>query len=382
MKELETAAVTAAPVETDKPVGRGRYIRRTLLKHLGRLGLVLLTVVIAAAILLYAMLDMACHGPSKATGELFATTILETGALKWMAGLVMTDEEIMAVLDRNALVDMDTTIDESLIQIAAGGSDEEGTAQGTEEEFDIDGVEIIEIQGRTFKATMIIVNDPSRISVGTSYIDGWWQRKDLGQILDHNGALGGVNGGLYDQKTYMPLNIAVSQGEVVHNTGGYEGLYIIGFDTDNMLRIIPTGNASPGRMLEIIEENNIRDAVAFSDYNGVDNAHFVPLVINGVPRETSGMGSGANPRTAIGQRADGSVLLLVTDGRGADGHLGATAADLIDIMMEYGAVNAANIDGGSSSAMYYEGEYLMTSTTLYYANSSYKLPTAFMIEER
>ena len=31
-------------------------------------------------------------------------------------------------------------------------------------------------------------------------------------------------------------------------------------------------------------------------------------------------------------------------------HLGATASDLIEIMAEYGAVNAANIDGGSSSS--------------------------------
>ena len=86
-----------------------------------------------------------------------------------------------------------------------------------------------------------------------------------------------------------------------------------------------------------------------------------------------------NPRTAIGQREDGTVLLLVTDGRGISGHLGATASDLIDVMSKNGAVNAANIDGGSSSSMYYKGEYLMTSVTLYYSNSSWRLPDAFII---
>ena len=93
------------------------------------------------------------------------------------------------------------------------------------------------------------------------------------------------------------------------------------------------------------------------------------------------MGSGANPRTAIGQREDGTVLMLVTDGRGASGHLGATAGDLIEIMEEYGAVNAANIDGGSSSVMYYQDKYLMTSVTLYYSNSSWRLPEAFLVSK-
>ena len=63
------------------------------------------------------------------------------------------------------------------------------------------------------------------------------------------------------------------------------------------------------------------------------------------------------PRTAIGQRADGAVLMLVIDGRQASS-LGATYADLIKVMLDYGAVNAINLDGGSSSLMYYKGEYL------------------------
>ncbi|MBQ2042322.1 MAG: phosphodiester glycosidase family protein, partial [Firmicutes bacterium] len=101
---------------------------------------------------------------------------------------------------------------------------------------------------------------------------------------------------------------------------------------------------------------------------------------NGQRRELNGgMGSGANPRTAIGQTADGRMLLLVTDGRGANGHLGATASDLIDIMDAYGAVNAANLDGGSSTCMYYNGEWLRNSVTLYYESSSWRIPTGFLV---
>ena len=126
---------------------------------------------------------------------------------------------------------------------------------------------------------------------------------------------------------------------------------------------------------------NIRDAVTFQEEASDKNNHFVKLVINGVARELNGAGSGLNPRTCIGQRADGAVLMLVTDGRGKSGHLGASASDLISVMEEYGAVNAANLDGGSSSCMYYGGEYLMTSVTFYYSNNSWRMPVAFVVKE-
>jgi len=60
--------------------------------------------------------------------------------------------------------------------------------------------------------------------------------------------------------------------------------------------------------------------------------------------------------------------------------LGASCADLIEVMKEFGAVNAANLDGGSSTCMYYEGEYLMDSVTFYYSNSSWKLPAGFIVK--
>ena len=99
-----------------------------------------------------------------------------------------------------------------------------------------------------------------------------------------------------------------------------------------------------------------------------------------IQHEMNGMGSGLNPRTAIGQRSDGSILLFVTDGRGKSGHLGASSGDLIAVMQEYGAVNAANLDGGSSSCMYYNGEYLKSSVTFYYDNSSWRLPAGFIVK--
>ena len=77
------------------------------------------------------------------------------------------------------------------------------------------------------------------------------------------------------------------------------------------------------------------------------------VVVNG--EKCSGLESGSNPRTAIGQRSDGAILLLVVDGRQINS-LGATYGDIADIMLEFGAVNASNLDGGSSTMMIYDGE--------------------------
>ncbi|MEG2144542.1 MAG: phosphodiester glycosidase family protein, partial [Oscillospiraceae bacterium] len=80
--------------------------------------------------------------------------------------------------------------------------------------------------------------------------------------------------------------------------------------------------------------------------------------------------------TAIGQREDGSILLLCIDGRQAHS-LGASFKDLIEIFTKYNAVNAANLDGGSSSLMVYEGKIISVTASLY---GSRKLPTAILVK--
>ena len=85
---------------------------------------------------------------------------------------------------------------------------------------------------------------------------------------------------------------------------------------------------------------------------------------------------GLNPRTAIGQRADGAVLLLVIDGRQVSS-LGASYEDLIREMLSYGAVNAANLDGGSSSLMYYQGKYVNAGFSVV---GPREIPTAFVVK--
>ena len=133
---------------------------------------------------------------------------------------------------------------------------------------------------------------------------------------------------------------------------------IIGFNKENVLIVGKmTGNQAVNM--------GIRDAVCFGP----------TLIVNGNPLTVAGAGSGLNPRTAIGQRADGTVLLLVIEGRQATS-LGASYNDLIRVMLEYGAVNAANLDGGSSSVMYNKSELINSNASFIGLR---KVPTAILI---
>ena len=104
--------------------------------------------------------------------------------------------------------------------------------------------------------------------------------------------------------------------------------------------------------------------VGYYDYNaclelGIVNAvSFGPVLItNGEPTPPEALASSVNPRTAIAQRADGAILMLVIDGRQVHS-IGATYQDMVDMLLDYGAVNACNMDGGSSTVMHYGGEYV------------------------
>ena len=108
----------------------------------------------------------------------------------------------------------------------------------------------------------------------------------------------------------------------------------IGFDNQNRLIL---GKMSKEKALSM----NFRDAIEFGPF----------LIVNGKRSFIKGNGGwGVAPRSVIGQREDGIVLFLVINGR-IPTSIGADMNDLCDIMENYGAINAANLDGGASSEL-------------------------------
>lgn len=351
--------------------GAGKKIGVFFLKFMA----FIMTGIVMLVLTLLLSIKLLCSDAYPSVQRTFVTTILETGQLKFLASWFLSPDEIQKIVNQNSMQAFNNEVDTDLIHSGSfGGKDEDDTTPD---------IEIIEVAGGTYTGTMMIVKDPSRVSLATIYP---WREKGvtLDELVNSNDAVAGINGGLYDSTDNTggkPYGVIVSNGEIQHNKPGeYPGLVLIGFTEDNILQIIDISDMNAKEVEEMIADMKIRDAVTFQEESSDANNHFVQLIINNETREVNGMGSGLNPRTAIGQRSDGAVLLFVTDGRGKSGHLGASSADLIEVMQEFEAVNAANLDGGSSSCMYYEGEYLMSSVTFYYENSSWRLPAGFIVK--
>lgn len=350
-----------------------KSVGKRIVSGVGKILATISVTILAIFLTLVMMIFLICHGPSERATELFATTFLETGQMKFIVSIFLSNNRIQEIVAKNSMSEMTAEVDTNLIQI-----DDNAKENDTQQD-----IELAYISGNTFSAKMLIIKDPSRVKIATTYPWGEYGQ-ELDKLVKDSGAIAGVNGGLYvsdSNKGGKPLGLVVCDGQIQYNNpSGYAGLHLIGFDESNILRIISLEGMNASQVEQLVKDEKIRDAVVFQEESSDKNNHFVKLVVNGEARQMNGSGSGANPRTVIGQRKDGTVLLLVTDGRGAAGHLGATASDLIDIMLEYGAVNAANLDGGSSSSMYYNDNYEMTSVTLYYSNSSWRLPTAFVVK--
>ena len=335
-----------------------RYARRVL----AVIGCTLLALIVT----LYSTGLVITHGPSVKARDLFVQTMLETSAAKWVPSLFLSSDTISNIKGGEKEIP-DEQINTELIVIPTpdnkddevsgdyegGGSFKpQSPTEDIKDEnivVDEDGIKIVEITGSTYRGEMMIINDPSRVFVAT--LDSYGPESHgltLSAFISKYDAIGGVNaGGFYDPNGEgnggTPDGLVMGGGKVLWGGTDFKYNCVIGFDENHIMHV---GNFSGQMALDL----NIVSAVSF--------APGPVLVVNGKPlNENKQLGGGLNPRTAIGQRADGSILLLVVDGRQVES-LGATYDDLVDIMLEFGAVNAANLDGGSSTRMHYKGMHI------------------------
>ena len=331
----------------------GRIVRRFFL--------LLFTIIFLVVGALTLVMQHIFEGPSEEAKRVLTMSLLEPSATKWIPALFIGEEEVEAIRNAGKGQMTEEATDLSQIVINRGGS----VASGDSHEWDNypDGIRIEDYKGKTFNAHIMIIKDPSRVSLGVSYeyngsnATGFSTSNPgirLNQVMDKFTEIQAViNAGAFnDDGTAnatvgsVPAGLTVSGGKVVSDV--YKGLVpeegFCGFNKDDKMVVAKTMTAAQAM------EQNIRDGCEFGPV----------LIINGeVNQEVYSGNSGYNPRTAMGQRADGAVILVCADGRQA-GSIGATYKDIIDILQEYGAINACNMDGGSSSIMYYrdvEGRY-------------------------
>ena len=364
-KKAKTAA-SARPAagKAKKKLTKKQLLKRKKLRNrvIRRIVLCVFTVIAIAVGGVAAVVGTVLKGPSDMARIKLVNSLLETSALKFVPRLFLSQEEVDAIVASNKTIAPEEPTDTSLVVINRAGDGQIQPDGGAAEYKDI---ELVDVVGATYRGYMLIVRDPSRVSVDVCHNPfGDAYGKYLNVIADEAGAVAAINAGGFEDDGGqghggIPIGIVYSGGEMLwKKTDSYYDT-LIGFDRDDKL-ILATGiNA------EKAKELNLRDAVTFGP----------ALVVNGEASVITGS-SGVNPRTAIGQRADGAVLMLVIDGRQTN-TLGATMADLIDIMLDFGAVNAANLDGGSSSKLYYNGEFINDGVAV---TGSRRLCTAFIVK--
>jgi exopolysaccharide biosynthesis protein len=228
---------------------------------------------------------------------------------------------------------------------------------------EINGLRVEEINGKKFKGMVMLINNPQQVKVAVSKELGTAGQR-LSELVAENNAIAGINaGGFYDPNAQgngaFPDGITVIDSMVIHNSIGNEPTNIIGFDSDGKL-ILEKMSAKE------IDSKKIKCAVTFHPN----------LLIEGKPQIKGDGGWGLAPRTGIGQKADGTVILVVIDGRQPGWSMGATLRDLMNVFIEYGAHNAANLDGGSSTEMVYKGQILNKLWNIY---GERYIPTAFVV---
>lgn len=325
-------------------------IRRTFRQTLMIFGTVFLT----SGIFAYIALLIVLKGPSPTFSNMVISTMWETRRGKAIVSAMFTEDEIEAILSKNSV--------DNTATVANVTEDDYGEFNIPESERN--KIVIKDVSGGTFKGKLMIVRDPSRIQLGVnSFMPGGNTGYSVQDYVENLGGIGGINGGGFDDPNgkgdgSIPQGIVIKDSKIVFGSASdYECL--IGFNTADHLIV---GNMTGQDALDW----GLTDAVTFGPV----------LVYDGHACQITGNGGGLNPRTIIGQRADGAVLLLVIDGRQTSS-LGASYEDCIEIMLENDAIVAANLDGGSSSVMYYNGEIINNVVSM---NGERLVPTAWVVK--
>lgn len=326
------------------------------LKIIFRIFIVCFTAGVFGVSFMFGVLKSIHYGPSVAARNIFVSTVMETYNGRFLAQWFLSDEEIEKITQGIGRVDFapDEENSDDIPPVS------EVVTEIPEEKRP--EIELVNISGSTYNGKMLIIADPSRVSVVTSQpFQENGKGMKLKELAGSSNFVAAINGGAYaDNGGDMPMGVVISNGEILFCGDETRAYTIVGFNSDNKL-IVDKMTADDAISM------GLRDAISFSPI----------LIKDGQPTNVSGFSLGLNPRTAIGQRADGAVLLLVIDGRQPQS-LGATYQDLIDIMVKYGAVNACNLDGGSSSLMVYEGEIVTKCCSLYGPG---RIPTCFAVAE-
>lgn len=216
-----------------------------------------------------------------------------------------------------------------------------------------------------FRGKLMYIHDPNQVRLLVT------NRQDRGDLLDEfvakTNALGIVNAsGFHDPDGYgkgaTAYGLVIQNGKILQNYNPKNGETALGITYDGKL---VTGSYTAETLLQM----GVRDAMSFRPQ----------LIVGGknLFADQPAKSWGIQPRTAVGQKEDGTIVFAVIDGRQPGHSIGASMNDMAELLAQRGVVNAMAMDGGSSSLMLYKGEAI-TRTSSPYHRGRY-LPNAWAV---
>ena len=345
---------------------------------LRRFFLLVFTVVAIALVGAYILLNLIFNGPSPNARDRLTMSMRESSAMKWFPAIFIGEDKVAEIEKA-----VDATLPAEVSDNTQVKIDLDNAVEGAGDEWDghPDGIRLDYIKGDTYNGYVMVIRDPSRVYQATSHLPFSYDYpgERITDKIEKEGAVAAINAGAFLDASgtpnshltgRVPAGLVIAGGAVVYNDlhSMVPQKGFVGFNNDDILVVAQSMTADKAMEL------GIRDGCEFGPV----------LIMNGIINEEAyNNESGLNPRTAIGQRSDGAVIFLCLDGRQASS-LGGTYADLIDIMVEYGAVNACNLDGGSSTVMLYRdhetGKVAMVNNYSLLQEEPRRMPTFFMVK--
>lgn len=290
------------------------------------------------------------YGPYPNFRNWLITTAMTTMNHKYLATWFYDKDTIDEVMQNNYVKESDEETDLDAISFVDYSNSKVMYKNKYEKEIlthkEGETFKLININEEGMRGYLVAIYDPSKVKVATaSNMNSSGEM--LTTIAKKNNAVVAMNASGFYDPGYVgnggkPHGAVIKDGQLVSNLprSGVGG-GIMGFTKDNKFIM---GKMSAQEALN----KGVRDAVEFGPF----------LIVNGEPSFIKGNGGwGTAPRSAIGQRKDGIVLFLVMDGRDyLNGIDGVGMVELTEIMMKYGAYNAANLDGGTSCGLVINGK--------------------------
>jgi exopolysaccharide biosynthesis protein len=274
------------------------------------------------------------YGPFENAKKTFIGTAMDSMHYQWLATTFMSKENINSILGINEGANAETEVsNESVVEIPKV-KDDSITC------YPIKGKD-----GAKFNGYVLEVTDPTRVKVGVSSMLGTEGEK-TSEIAKNNNAIAAINGGAFTDESNgeawtqnggIPTGLILQNGEVKYND-------IPENEKRETVAITKDGLLLAGRYsLNDLKKKNASEALTFG-----------PVLISGGSK-VSVPEKGTAPKTLIGQKANGTMVLVVLDSN-SDTRMCATMKEAQDVMYNLDCVTAINLDGGKSTTMYYDGE--------------------------